>query len=274
MTETYTTVVFVGDHPLVVACAGRAREAGLDVVAVSTDDPSISTWATGESIEVVEWAAFGDYLDRTRPDVLLSVGNLRILPDEMVEAAKVAINFHDGPLPKFAGLHTPMWALVRGETSYEVTWHVIEGGVDEGDVLASQGFEIAEDETTRSINIKCFGAAGGAFDDVVRQLSGGELDRKPQVGDGEYFGRYDRPIPAGVLVPHTMTATDIDRYVRALDFGSTINRVGRPLLQLDDNNLMVVQSTKPAANAATVSTRVDPRRGDGHRDAHADGRLR
>ena len=54
---TYSTLVFVGDHPLLVACAGRAREAGLNVAAVSTDDASIAAWAAGEGIELVEVVA-------------------------------------------------------------------------------------------------------------------------------------------------------------------------------------------------------------------------
>ena len=243
---TYSTLVFVGDHPLLVACAGRAREAGLTVAAVSTDDPSISAWATGEDIELVAWSDLAEHVKATRPDVLVSVGNLRILPDEMVEATKVTVNFHDGPLPTYAGLHTPMWALLDDASTYEVTWHVVEGGIDEGDVLATSGFEIAPDETTRSMNLKCFAAAGEAFEDLLSQLTAGELRRTAQVGEGRYCGRYDRPVPAGALVPHTMSAAEIERLVRALDFGPTINRVGRALLQIDAQHLLVVHGAGPS----------------------------
>lgn len=247
----YSTVAFVGDHPLLVACASRAREAGLEVVAVSTQDASIARWAQGEGIDNVGWNDLGGHLDRLRPDVLLSVGNLRIISEEMVAATKVTINFHDGPLPTYAGLHTPMWALLNGDTEYTVTWHVVEGGIDEGDILATGSFAIDPDETTRSINIKCFGAAGDAFEDLLAQLSAGELRRHPQEGEGSYFGRYDRPIPAGALVAQTMDADHIIRHVRALDFGPTINRVGRALVQLDDRHLMVVGEAGPADTLRT-----------------------
>lgn len=243
---TYSTLVFVGDHPLLVACAGRAREAGLTVAAVSTDDASIAAWAAGEGIELVAWSDLTGHVQTTRPDALLSVGNLRILPDEMVEATKVTVNFHDGPLPTYAGLHTPMWALLDDATDYEVTWHVVEGGIDEGDVLATAGFDIAPDETTRSMNLKCFAAAGEAFEDLLDQLTSGELRRTEQVGTGRYCGRYDRPVPAGALVPHAMSAAEIERLVRALDFGPTINRVGRALLQIDDQHLVVVHGAGPS----------------------------
>ncbi|MFV2038822.1 MAG: formyltransferase family protein, partial [Acidimicrobiales bacterium] len=249
----YSTVVFVGDHPLVVACAGRARDAGLNVTAVSTSDGPIAAWAEAEGIARVAWTDLGEYLRQHTTDVLLSVGNLRILPDDIVDATKATINFHDGPLPKFAGLHTPMWALLAGETEYEVTWHRVEGGIDEGDILATEGFEIDHDETTRSMNIKCMGAAGAAFNEVLRQLTTGSLEPKQQVGAGQYFGRYDRPIPASAIVPHAMTAERIQRYVRALDFGPTINRVGRPLLQVDATRLMVIRAVTPVLSSVDAS---------------------
>jgi natural product biosynthesis luciferase-like monooxygenase protein len=242
----YETVAFVGDHPLVASCAGRLIDAGLRVVAISSDDDAINTWADDAGIDRVAWDDFGAYLGHTRPDLLLSVGNLRIIGDDMIEAVGLAVNFHDGPLPAYAGLHTPMWAILAGETDYAVSWHVVESGVDEGDVLASSSFTISADETTRSINLKCFAAAGDSFERLVEQIVDGSLDRTPQVGSGRYCGRYDRPVPAGALVPHSMSAQEIDRLVRALDFGPTINRVGRPLLQLDDTTLLLVGSCEVA----------------------------
>ena len=49
-------------------------------------------------------------------DVLFSIANLRILPDAVLEQAKVRINFHDGPLPGYAGLNVTSWAILAGET--------------------------------------------------------------------------------------------------------------------------------------------------------------
>jgi len=84
LTEKYSTVVFVGDHPLLVACAGRVIDAGMDIVGVCTQDESIGDWADGRGIATIDWVNLGEHLHQQRPDVLLSVGNLRILPDEMV----------------------------------------------------------------------------------------------------------------------------------------------------------------------------------------------
>ena len=68
-------------------------------------------------------------------------------------------------------------------------------------------------------------------------------------------------MPAGALVPHRTDAVEIDRLVRALDFGPTINRVGRPLVQLDDATLLLVGDCEilepDAASDATPGTLLD-----------------
>ena len=72
-------------------------------------------------------------------DWLLSIANLRMIPDDVLALpTKGAINFHDGPLPAYAGLNTPAWAIINGAPTHGVSWHVIEGGVDEGDLLAQK----------------------------------------------------------------------------------------------------------------------------------------
>ena len=68
-----------------------------------------------------DWA---DWLQRQRFDYLFSVANLAMLPPSLLHAARLgAINFHDGPLPRFAGLNATSWALLSGATSHGITWH-------------------------------------------------------------------------------------------------------------------------------------------------------
>ena len=55
----YGTVVFVGDHPLLASCAGRLIDAGMQVLAISSDDDALGTWADDAGIDQVVWADFG-----------------------------------------------------------------------------------------------------------------------------------------------------------------------------------------------------------------------
>lgn len=234
------SAVLVGDHPLLMTCAARLGEAGFDVVAVSTDDPSLTQWVADEEIAAVEWAGLASWVAEARPDVLISVGNLRILSNEILAAVGTAVNFHDGPLPERAGLHSPVWALLEGAAEHGIAWHVVEHGIDEGDILAERRFELAPDETTRSLNIACFAAASEAFDEVVAQLASGRLDRRAQdEAHHRVHLRYDRPPAANSLLVHQHGAVELDRLVRSLDFGPTLNRMGRPVLAIGDGLMMV-----------------------------------
>ena len=64
------------------------------------------------------------------------------------------INFHDGPLPRYAGLHVTSWALLNQEREHGVSWHVMEVGVDTGDVLAESRFQLSDDDTAFTVNAK------------------------------------------------------------------------------------------------------------------------
>lgn len=90
---------------------------------------------------------------------MLSIANLRVLPDALLAVGRSgAINFHDGPLPRYAGLHATTWALLAHERTHGVTWHLVEGGIDEGRVLVQREVPIAEDETALTLNAKCYAA--------------------------------------------------------------------------------------------------------------------
>ena len=71
----------------------------------------------------------------------------------LAQAKRGAINFHDGPLPRHAGLNAPVWAILEQEKQHGVTWHLIEGGIDEGDI-ALQGIRIPSTSLNQSLTLQ------------------------------------------------------------------------------------------------------------------------
>ena len=85
-------------------------------------------------------------------DYLFSITNLSIVPQDLVALPrKAAINFHDGPLPAWAGLNTPVWGLLNGERRWAITWHLMTRGVDAGDVLHEEAFDIGEADSALTL---------------------------------------------------------------------------------------------------------------------------
>ncbi|EKD60293.1 MAG: Amino acid adenylation protein, partial [uncultured bacterium] len=152
-------------------------------------------------------------------DWLLSVANLSVIPQDVLALAVGAVNFHDGPLPRYAGLNAPVWAILNGETRHGISWHLIEGGIDEGDVLEQRLFDIAANDTALTLNTRCFEAAIDSFPALLAQLESRQLQRKPQdLTQHSLYLRADRPEAMG-RIDFSGTAEAVVRLVRGLDHG-------------------------------------------------------
>ncbi len=261
---------FVGDEPLLEQCVDMARTAGLDVVLVATKNEMVRDDAIEHGIPVVESdpAGLRHGLDEHPADVLFSVAYLRMVPDDVLARVMVAINFHDGPLPGYAGLNVTTWALLAGEHEHAITWHLMTSDVDAGEVVATERFPIAEDETSFSLNARCYEAALTTFPAIAAAIAAGTLSTEPQeAGEHRVFRRYDRP--ARLFDPR-QPASETARTVRALDLGHRLrNPVGVVRLVVGDEVVVVDAVTEAEPSSAAPGT-VMASDGDGVRIATAD----
>ncbi|MEF9604632.1 formyltransferase family protein, partial [Paracoccus sp. PXZ] len=197
---TQFSAILVGNESLMRHAAETLLARGHRIHAVVTRNPDLRDWAQGAGLAVEDQDAPLP-ADAPVADWLLSVANLSILRPEMLARGRLgAINFHDGPLPRLAGLNAPVWAIIGGEARHGVTWHMIEGGVDEGDILTQTLFEIRPDDTALTLNARCFARGAESFADVVAQLEGaGPQRQKQDLSQRSYVGRDKRPEAAGVI---------------------------------------------------------------------------
>ncbi|MGC3972487.1 MAG: LLM class flavin-dependent oxidoreductase [Pirellulales bacterium] len=143
------------------------------------------------------------------------------------------MNFHDGPLPAYAGLNTPVWALLNGETEHAITWHWMTAGIDDGDILIRRPIEIAADDTALTLNTKCFTAGIESFAELAGWLGVGTPAARPQSFETRrYFGKHDRPEAAGLL-DWSRPAAELQTLVRALDHGRYRNPVATAKVSID-----------------------------------------
>ncbi|KUP92423.1 MupA/Atu3671 family FMN-dependent luciferase-like monooxygenase [Tritonibacter horizontis] len=239
----FSTIV-IGNESLLIGCGDSLLARGHDVRAVVSDNPDVLAWARDKGL-----VTLSDPKDITGPvDWLFSIANLRVLSAAVLGQARLgAVNFHDGPLPERAGLNTPNWAIIEGATEHGITWHLIEGGVDEGDILAQRRFALAPDETAFSLNSKCYGAALDSFGDVLDQLETGVLDRQPQdLSHRRYHARADRPAGGGLL-RFDRSAAALSQLVRGLDMGGYWNPLTTAKVDLGES-LVIVGKAAPTVD--------------------------
>lgn len=272
------SVLLMGQESLTIACGDMMLAGGHQIAAVVSADATVQGWAEGLGLQV-----FSDpkalIAAGTNADWFLSIANLAMVPEAALGlASKGAVNFHDGPLPQAAGLNTPSWAILQGKTHHGVSWHMMEGGVDEGDLIATRAIDIAADETAFSLNSKCYAAGMESFGDVLAQLEAGTVNRQPQdLSLRAYFARDARPDGSGFLDLNA-TAETLSATVRGLDFAEYWNPLTTAKLQVGDQILRVGaldtvagalvagQVGDVAADSLVVGTASDPVRLSGVTD--------
>lgn len=244
----------IGTESLLISCAESLLEKGQAIRGVISDEPAIRDWCAQKGIRVIPTRPDYTPILAEQPfDYLFSITNLSILPDAVLKLpARGAINFHDGPLPRFGGLYAPAWALMAGEQEYGITWHLMTGDADAGDILLQRRFAITEGETSLTLNTKCFEAGVESFPELVDLLvSGGTPPVKHSLDRSTFHGRTDRP-RAYAALDWSRPASELAALVRALDFGGYPNPLALPRIVAGKRAVLVgaLESLSEGGDAA------------------------
>lgn len=239
-TSRYSCIL-VGGQSLLVQCAEHLLANQYQILAIVSDEPEIEDWGKRNNVEV--YPHHSENLHKLAAkdfNYLFSIANLKILPDYFIErATQLAVNFHNGPLPNYAGLNTPSWALINRESKHAINWHVMTAEVDRGDILQAAVIPIDEAETALSLNIKCFEAGYEAFTKLVQQFEQQSVKPvKQEVAGFRYFARCERPDSAATI-DWKCPAETIDALLRGLRFGQYRNPLSLPKLYLGSALLVV-----------------------------------
>jgi len=237
------TCFVIGEDSLLIRCCEILLQKNHLLYGIVTSNQAIVSWANDNNIPAYELNdKLTRHLEEQPYDYLFSITNLKILKDEIVNSPKKsAINFHDGPLPKYAGINATSWALMNQEKTYGITWHEMTSEVDKGDILKQILFEISDNENALSLNAKCFEAASAAFEELVDELSHETVKpTKQNFDERTYFGKFKRPENAA-LIDWDNSADKIFAFVNALDFGRYTNPLGMPKVKVNDRYFILSQ---------------------------------
>lgn len=250
----------VGDQSLLIQCGRLLLQGGSSIVSVITRNKDVRAWAAREGIPVD--ATGEEMIERLAGDGfewLFSIANLSVIsPAVLAKARSGAINFHDGPLPKHAGLNAPVWAILQGEPVHGVTWHMIEAGIDQGDIVKQQLFDLEPNETAFSLNMRCYEAAIESFGELLGDMSGRGLQRSPQnLGERTYHARFDRPAAAARL-DFAQPAEQLVVLVSALDHSTYWNPLASPKVAASGQVFTVTGATlEPRRRSAAPGTVIE-----------------
>lgn len=237
--STFDCVV-IGGTTLLIRCAEILSDRGHQIKGLFSSDPLVVRWGLERGVDVFEPATIEKSIEENSVDYLFSVVNERILTTKILASPRrLAINYHDAPLPKYAGTHATSWALLNREKEHGVSWHIASEQVDAGDILKQRSVTIDATDTAFTLNTKCYEAAIDSFVELVDDLSfGRSVSQSQDLEKRTFFPRFKRPVNAGIL-SWRQSADDIAATVRALDFGPHPNALGSAKTVFDGKYFLV-----------------------------------
>ncbi len=234
----------IGEGTLPIQCAQILLQREHLLYGLISPDAAVKEWAAAQNIPFLAPtpANLVDFLRRQPFDYLFSVVNSTVLPAEVLTLPRrYAVNYHDAPLPRYAGTYATSWAIMNQETDHAITWHVMTEQIDAGDILKHYPVPVAPQDTALTLNAKCYHAAILAFAELIDELAEERNRAIPQnLANRTYFPLYQRPAAGGILNWQHSAAT-LDALVRALDFGPYPNPLGLPKIALNGELVAVSQ---------------------------------
>lgn len=149
-------------------------------------------------------------------EVALVVGWQRLIPPDLIDLAALGfIGFHGSAnfLPWGRGRSPINWSIIEGRDRFILHMFFITPGVDSGDVIGFEVYDICREDTCRSVYYKTAMAQATLIHRFLPKILEGNCPRYPQVGEEFYYpkrtaedGRIDWNLPG----------EDVCRLVRAV----------------------------------------------------------
>jgi methionyl-tRNA formyltransferase len=119
---------------------------------------------------------------RAEPDLLVLLG-ADIVPAPLLAVPTIGtINAHYGLLPAYRGMNVTEWSVLHGNP-VGVTVHLVDPGIDTGDILVQEELTIEPGETWESLRAKHQDAAARLLGDAAIALADGTARRTAQSPD-------------------------------------------------------------------------------------------
>jgi len=190
-------------------------------------------------------ASTADWLVREEVDVLLNVHSLFRVHPAVVTAPRIgSFNLHPGPLPEYAGLNAPSWAIYNGETSHAVTLHWMDTEIDTGPIVYSSSFDITDRDTGLSVSATCAREGLPLLARLLEDASGDPawIPATPQDLTRRHY--YGREVPDDGRIRWSHSGRQLVDFVRACDYLPFVSPWGHPVARLRGEELEILKASR------------------------------
>jgi len=144
--------------------------------------------------DYVNASEFVDEITALGTDLNLSISYNQILKSPILAASRLGfVNFHAGKLPFYRGRNVINWAIINGETEVGLTAHLVDEGIDTGDIILQRNLPILWTDTYADVLSRVVNNFPGFVVETVTRIAQNRFNRLQQSQlPGTYFtGRED-----------------------------------------------------------------------------------
>lgn len=159
--------------------------------------------------------AFMDRLREIDPDIIVVVAYGKILPNAVIDYPKYGcINLHVSLLPKYRGAAPMQRAIMEGERETGVTVMQMDEGLDTGDILLMERFDILPDDDFEKIHDRSI-EVGAPL--LLRALEGIEAGTVKRIKQDDALATYAKKVERDdCKLDLTLSAKKLDCIIRGV----------------------------------------------------------
>ena len=157
-----------------------------------------------------------DFFQHHSFDLLLLGGWQRLIPNNILSTLNIGgIGVHGSSemLPKGRGRSPVNWSLIEGKTRYILQLFLMTPGIDDGDIIDYQTFDINKWDTCRTIYYKISIVQKRKLLELIPKILKNNFNRTPQTGDPTY---YPKRTPDDGLINWNQTSEKLHDFIRAI----------------------------------------------------------
>ena len=157
-----------------------------------------------------------DFFQHHSFDLLILGGWQRLIPDDVLSTLKIGgVGVHGSSemLPKGRGRSPVNWSLIEGKNKYILQLFLMTPGIDDGDILDYQTFDINKWDTCRTLYYKISIVQKQKLLELIPKLIKNEFKRIPQTGEPTF---YPKRTPDDGLINWNQTSEKLYDFIRAI----------------------------------------------------------
>ena len=194
-------VLFMGTPDIATGCLQELIDNKYNVIGVVTQPdkpqnrgkklgmPPVKELALKHEIEVYQpqkarEEGFVNTLKELNPDIIVVVAFGQILPKSILDIPKLGcINVHVSLLPKLRGAAPINWTIINGDTKTGVTTMYMDEGLDTGDIILTEEFDLDDEITAGELHDKMKEIGAKTLIETLKLIEKEEAPRTPQNHD-------------------------------------------------------------------------------------------